>query len=127
MKLKERSSNFELLRIIAMIMIVVYHIALHCISVQLERPDLGSVYQNPIFFRRLFLIQGVMPFGKIGVALFVLISGYFLVEKGNQINLQNVFVKILLQAVYSVVLLLVGGYLYFKLFDLPIESDLLRY
>lgn len=36
---KPRSSNFELLRITAMLMIISYHIFFHCISAQMTYPE----------------------------------------------------------------------------------------
>ena len=36
---KIRSTNIEILRIIAMLMIVIYHIVYHCINVQLNGGD----------------------------------------------------------------------------------------
>ena len=64
-----RSSNIELLRIIAMIMIIAHHVSVHS----------GFVYPGEIIsFNRLW-IQFIQLGGKIGVNIFVLISGYFLV------------------------------------------------
>lgn len=65
-----RQSNMELLRIVSMMMIILHHYADHG----------GFVFENgEITFNRIFL-QFVHLFGKIGICLFVLISGYFLVE-----------------------------------------------
>lgn len=38
-KKKPRSSNIELLRIVAMFMIILFHITCHCITVQLANAD----------------------------------------------------------------------------------------
>ena len=64
-----RKSNIELLRIIAMIMIVAHHIAMH---------SGFSFASDSISFNRLW-IQFIQMGGKIGVNIFVLISGYFLI------------------------------------------------
>lgn len=66
---KKRESNIELLRMIAMLMIIGHHFAVH-----------GGFYfrQDQITGNLLFL-QWLSVGGKIGVNLFVLISGYFLV------------------------------------------------
>lgn len=66
----QRQSNFELLRIAAMVMIVFHHFAIHG----------GFAYEGtersiPRLWYH-FIIMG----GKIGVNLFVLISGYFLIQ-----------------------------------------------
>ena len=70
MKQKVRDSNFELLRIIAMVLIVMHHLAVHGGSVVTE----GSAFLNVAFLR--FFELG----GKLAVNVFVLISGYFLVK-----------------------------------------------
>ena len=65
---KPRASNIELLRIISMLMIVVYHIINHGIvprSGYYNMPVMLSVFENLVVF---------------GVNLFVLISGYFLIK-----------------------------------------------
>ena len=70
MFIKDRNSNFELLRIMAMVMIVAHHF---------------SIYGNFKFsadyitINRVW-IQFIQIGGKIGVDIFVLISGYFLVN-----------------------------------------------
>ena len=67
----DRQSNFELLRIIAMIIIVAHHFSVH------GGFDFST---DTINFNRLW-IQFIQIGGKIGVDLFVLISGYFLVSQ----------------------------------------------
>lgn len=42
-KKKPRSSNIELLRIVAMFMIILFHITCHCITVQLANADTPMV------------------------------------------------------------------------------------
>ena len=66
-----RQSNFELLRIVAMILIVAHHFAMH------SRFDFSL---ETITVNRLW-IQFIQIGGKIGVDLFVLISGYFLISQ----------------------------------------------
>ena len=65
-----RQSNFELLRIVAIIMIIAHHIAFYG----------GFEYPiNAVSMNRLW-VQFLRLGGKIGVDLFVLISGYFLIS-----------------------------------------------
>ena len=66
-KEKVRKSNFELLRIIAMIMIVFHHFAIFSES----KFDINLITLNRLWNQ--FIRMG----GKIGVNIFVLISGYF--------------------------------------------------
>lgn len=65
-----RQSNIELLRIIAMVMIVGHHFAVHGWE--------GGFPYPSISVNRLW-IQFIQMGGKIGVNVFVLISGYFLI------------------------------------------------
>ncbi len=60
-----RNSSFELLRIIAMLMIVLHHLCLYACS---------NIVNPVVDLAKNLMIPG----GKIGVDLFVLISGYFL-------------------------------------------------
>lgn len=95
---KVRDSSIELLRIIAMIMIVFHHFAIHG---GFEWSAAGSI---PHFWYN-FIIMG----GKIGVNIFVLISGYFLINNdAKTINLEKI-IKILGQVLfYSIVLFTIG-------------------
>lgn len=65
----KRQSNFELLRIISMILIIAHHYAIHG----------GFELSKQAFSAQLFFVQILSYGGKLGVNLFVLISGYFLV------------------------------------------------
>lgn len=72
-----RSSNFELLRIIAMLLIVAHHFAVHgYFQFATDSITLNELWEQ-------FLASG----GKIGVNIFVMISGYFLCQsKGFSLN-----------------------------------------
>lgn len=79
----KRNSNMELLRICAMLMIVAYHIYIHCITCQLT--DLQSIQERgngwfctPNFSKRLCILALIAPWGQIGNAIFLIISGYFM-------------------------------------------------
>ena len=66
----KRQSNIELLRILAMLFIIAYHFVYH-----------GDVYYPHVDisgFNRIFTTF-LRPFGKMGVNIFVMISGYFLI------------------------------------------------
>ncbi len=63
--MNQRKSNIEVLRIIAMIMIVFSHFYSH--------GEFNNV-ENPI---NLFFLKYISTFGKIGVNIFVLISRLF--------------------------------------------------
>ncbi len=65
---KERKSNFELLRIIAMIFIIIFH----CVF--------KSGYAVKVLNINNYLIKLFWLLGELGVNLFILISGYFMVK-----------------------------------------------
>ena len=71
-----RSSNFELLRIFAMLMIVAAHFAGHGIRHVLV-PELSSAWLSGSFANRLFT-SFLIPGGKIGVGIFFVLTGYFM-------------------------------------------------
>lgn len=66
----KRLSNFELLRILAMLMIVAHHFSVHG----------GFDFSTDTISVNRLWIQLIQIGGKIGVNVFVLISGYFLVS-----------------------------------------------
>ena len=73
MEKAERQSNFELMRIFSMLLIIAYHYVLfsnfHFSSFEMS-------------FNRLFY-QSMLLDGKTGVNLFVMLSGYFLIRSKN--------------------------------------------
>lgn len=109
----KRSSNLELLRILAMLMIISYHIYRYSVRVQLT--DLTSielmengVFTNPVYDSKLLLPAVAAPMGMIGNAVFVLISGYFMAEK-QSINLKRISVKLLTQQLFAAVVLTIAS------------------
>ena len=66
-----RQSNFELLRIFAMLMIVAHHLSVH--------GKLGFA-ADTVTFNRLWM-QFLRSGGKLGVDIFVLISGWFMIAE----------------------------------------------
>lgn len=71
-KSKERESGIELLRIVAMILIVSHHMVYH---------NVFPVMAQTISARRLFLQQFMCVPGKVGVALFFMISAWFMADR----------------------------------------------
>lgn len=90
-----RQSNIELLRIFAMAMIIAHHIGVH------SNFDLSS--GMPVVNK--LWIQFIQMGGKIGVNVFVLISGYFLIT-AKALKLSKVAKLWVQLATYSVVLYL---------------------
>lgn len=92
-EVKKRESNFELLRILAMVMIVISHFAAHG----------GFDFPNTeISINRLW-IQLCEIGGVIGDNLFVLISGYYLIDKKN-LNLSRILKMWLQMFMYSFII-----------------------
>lgn len=77
---KQRNSSIELLRIISMVMIMFYHFSIHghfdfaTASVSVSRMWLNLISMG----------------GKIGVDLFVLISGYYLISDTKSLNFKKI-------------------------------------
>lgn len=117
---KSRSTNIEILRIVAMLMIIFYHIVLHCVNIQLHGGDSvikisSKIFNKPIFFKKLFILHGMMTWGPIGNALFMLISGYFMVNSNKEINITKTSKKLLLQLGFASIVLVVSSTLLYKM------------
>ena len=107
-----RDSNIELMRILAMLMIISYHIIIHCVNVQLV--DSTSIeklqngwFNNPMFYKQLLILALMMPFGLVGNALFIMISGYFLADR--QIDILKISKKLLSELLFAVITLVVAS------------------
>lgn len=76
-----RQSNYELLRIVAMVMIVGSHFAAHGVenTLSVAGGETG-VYLKGSITNQIF-VSMLRPGGPVGVAIFFLISGYFLIKK----------------------------------------------
>ena len=97
----KRQSNFELLRIVAMLMIVFHHFAYHGAF------NYDSTSISISYFWYSLIIMG----GKIGVNIFILISAYFLILSSG-INFKKIF-KIIGQVLfYSILFLTPRGGIY---------------
>lgn len=75
---KIRKSNFELLRIIAMFLILFHHFYYN---------NFNFDYSNITISQ--FIVQFLSSFGKVGVCIFILITGYFSVE--SKFKLKKLF------------------------------------
>jgi len=85
MKQSNRSSNFELLRIIAMLFIVCHHSVLY----GLLNGSVGIQGGNPVpnqLWNTTFTGQVVAMFGKAAVDIYVMISGYFLINSKTDLK-----------------------------------------
>ena len=119
MEIKQRRSNLELLRIVAMLMIIAFHIYRHCVSGQLTDPDsmerMGNgLFSVPLFYKKLLLLTVFSSFGRAGNVVFMTLTGYFMVAKGREIRLIPIGKKLLLEQGYAAVLLLITSLLVFR-------------
>jgi hypothetical protein len=102
-----RDSRFELVRIIAMLLIIGNHLSTHGIMRVLSDDRYrvwmtGSVV-NKIFSS--FLTVG----GKLGVALFFILTGYFLINS-KKINLKKLFCTTIFYSFFCFILFVVTGH-----------------
>ena len=86
---KERNSNIELLRIISIILIVISHYVVHGVGIE-------NLNAMPLSITKVFLQALVL--GNLGTILFVLISGYYLINS-KEIKLKKI-IKLILQVVF---------------------------
>ncbi len=94
---KVKSSNIELLRIIAMVMIIAHHYCLHGVF------SFWHTNSNLICYINNILLSIISMGGKIGVDIFVLITGYFMITKN--FNFSKVIKLYLKTLVYSLLIL----------------------
>ena len=92
-----RNSNFEAIRIIAMVLIVLQHCCAH------NTVDYYTLYQEH-FFPGLLLQWGIL--GRLGVAMFMMISGYFGIRHSFNIKrLINLILQVLTYSILTYVLM----------------------
>ena len=106
MKKNIRNSRIEILRIISMLFIVISHYTVHS----------GIVKSNfPVGINRFIMEFGTL--GNVGVILFVLITGYFMIEKDIKeiLNIKKILKFILEVLSYSLGIYIILTYLgYFE-------------
>lgn len=86
---KCRNSNFEMLRIISILMILFHHFSLNY-GINLNEKNIVAFFD--------FLYIG----GQIGVNCFVLITGYFMIK--TKIKIKNIFLIITQTTIFSIIL-----------------------
>lgn len=93
-KVKERSSSIELLRIIAIFIIIVNHYALYSGFVISDKMELSTI-----------IPQWLHIGGKLGVNIFIFISGYFLCEskKFRLIRLVKIVLEVFFYSIFIII------------------------
>ncbi len=117
-KKAKRDSNFELLRIIAMLLIIAFHVVMHGPYVQLASADYYEKFQadyfnHPYFYKQLLSVGVIMPLGFVANDIFILISGYFLASK-EHINLGKTAGKLISQLFFGMLALMVLSQIVFR-------------
>ena len=94
-----RNSNFELLRIICMFLIIAHHYAVH------GGWEASSLFvENGINYNYIF-IQILGSGGQISCLVFALMTGYFMIDKN--INYKKIIIMILEMFFYSILIMII--------------------
>ena len=127
----------ELLRILAMFFIIIFHIVFLAVYPQLNDsghfPGGVSYFAAPQFDKKLLIPALIMPFANIGNDIFLLISGYFMAVrfdiKGDReqkngffryktpVNIEQIAGKLLFSLAFATVMLAVGSAFIWKVTD----------
>lgn len=115
----KRESNFELMRIVAIVMIILHHVVVHCFYPQMTDSSLmakfdNGLFCNPEFYPQLLIPEALAPLGKTGVALFMLLSGYFMVGCGRDTHLARHMGKLLGQVAFATLALMGASLVYYR-------------
>lgn len=105
---KERQSNLELLRIIAMLMVVSLHFMGH-----------GGILDNvKVFSNNFFMANLIESFSIYAVNVYVLISAYFMCDsKVTTKKMINIWTQVVFYTLFIYLILLVAGIVDFNLID----------
>lgn len=103
-----RNTNIEILRILSMLLIVMHHYSVHG----------GFVLDQNIISFNNFLVQFLHAGGKLGVDIFVLITGFFLIE--SSFKAKKLFKLLLVVFTYSISIYLI--FTAFGLIDFNIKK-----
>lgn len=105
-----RMSNFELLRIFSMLMILSSHAACHGVQWCLSETMAYQEYIRGTTVNKMFTCF-LNPGGEIGVALFFMITGYFYIKK-KEFSLIKIVLECAFYGLFSIIL-----FFLIKLFD----------
>lgn len=108
---KKRDSNIELLRIIAILLIIMYHYSVHG---GYENFSYSTLTGGQIFIQ----IMGL--FGRASCSIFALISGYYLITKKDKNHYKKIFPLIADLYFYSIILFAIVYF--FKLTPVSIKD-----
>lgn len=104
---RARKSNFELLRIFAMLMIIAHHFASHGVLHVLEGNAAYLTWRNGRPLNKIISCL-YAPGGKIGVGIFFMMTGYFMINKHSfslkKVVLESSFYGLINSIIYIICL-----------------------
>ena len=107
----QRSANIEVMRIVAMIMIVAHHCILYGVQSSYDAAIAGQVFSSGGLINKAFAAF-LLPGGVIGVAIFFIIAGYFGINSNKvavgKIAIPTFFYSVIGMCLY-VLLIHIGG------------------
>lgn len=113
MIMKNRQSNFELLKVISMILIIMFH----------------YVYKSGYNYDGLnlnsFIVKFFYYFGELGVNLFILITGYFMIK--SKFSFKKLVLLITSVNFYYLLSVVIGYYLKIDYFDFTFKNIVLSF
>lgn len=89
---KNRNTNIELLRIVAMLFIIGSHLATYGIIENLNT-EVYAIWDKGTLLNKIFICL-LVPGGDIGVGVFFLISGFFMSKKKEIVILDKIFFEV---------------------------------
>ena len=98
MKMKQRNSNIELLRILSMLMIIAHHYALYGVHQLYDSNKIDSYYAYGTSLNRA-ISECFLPGGVVGVGIFFLIAGYFGIQS-DKIRVSSVIKTVLFYSLF---------------------------
>lgn len=125
---KKRIPNFEIMRVLAMWLIVIWHFFYHGVCNRQNGNDLLFYGNNICDIVNYIFSQAIFVFSSISVNLYVLISGYFLIESNAKwhkipmIWLQTAFYSLCFYLIFCIY----GG-ISFNAFDLIKSIAVIRF
>ena len=118
----ERFSNVELLRLLAMISIIWFHIIWHGAVKELSTEELISQFNNgyfcqPKFYWKLLIFEVLLPLGKAMNVIFILISGYFLIDsrRNKYLYVKKTIIQLVSQMAYAAGIIAIASLVYYKI------------
>lgn len=116
----KRESNFELLRIIAMVMIVSHHLVNHGLFNNILTQNYGNLWAEGNLSNQIAACL-FYPGGEVGVAVFFMLTGYFLCEK-KQGSIKKIWLEVQTYGLLMVLFYLISNIIGFKYIGISQEA-----